>query len=80
MKEINQVNYISVGKTVGIYVYINREKQLFTLESELRELIAQKIEGEICTEIHASADLAQACMDQRYAFTTAAKIARGTSL
>jgi hypothetical protein len=43
--DISRVNYISFGKTVGIYVYTNGEKELFTLESQLREQIAKEIEA-----------------------------------
>ena len=79
MKATNH-NYCSAGKTVGIYVYIDGEKKLFTLDSELREQIARRIEEEICPEIHTSAELARVCAEQGYAYRFAAKIARDSTL
>ena len=44
--DIEKINYISVGKTIGIWVTIDGEQVLFVKESHLREQIAKEIEAE----------------------------------
>ena len=54
MSEVEKVNYISVGKTVGIYVEINGERQLFVdkqvLLAKLRDEVAEMQETYIVNE------------------------------
>ena len=41
--DIEKINYISVGKTIGIWVTIDGEQVLFVKEPHLREQIAKEI-------------------------------------
>ena len=45
MSEVEKVNYISVGKTVGIYVEINGERQLFVDKQVLLAKLREEVEN-----------------------------------
>lgn len=45
MSEVEKVNYISVGKTVGIYVELNGKRQLFMDKQALLTKLRDEVEG-----------------------------------